>query len=96
MSGISSIGSYNPDLYYQQLEQALSQQDAATADSNVQAASTAAAAVTSTTDTSSTSSAKSLQDQIRTAIMTAVQGAENTGANTDLLCESHSRGWLEW
>jgi hypothetical protein len=83
MSGISSVGSYNPDFYYQQLEQALSQQDAQTADSN--AAAVAQTAATAATDTTSTSDTKSLQDQIKVAIMAAVQEAENSGGGTDLL-----------
>ena len=89
MSGISSVGSYNPDLYYQQLDQALSQQDATAADTAAAAASQSTAATAddaaSSTGTSSTSGTTSLQDQVRTAIISAVQQAENSGDSTDLL-----------
>jgi hypothetical protein len=84
MSGISSIGGYNSDAYYRQLEQqALAQQDAAAADSN--AAASAQAAATTAASTPSSSTPTTLKDKIRAAIMSAVHEAENSGGNTDLV-----------
>jgi hypothetical protein len=82
MSGISNIGKYYSDLNNQQLQQALSQQNAATAAS--QATSTAAA-TTPSTDSAGSSVSTSLKDKIRTAIMSAVHEAEASGYSTDFL-----------
>jgi hypothetical protein len=81
MSGLSNIGSYYSDQYYQQLL------DQAKAEDNATAARTAAAAeAAATTDkASSTTGTVSLQDKIKTSIMTAVREAENSGSSTDLL-----------
>lgn len=86
MSGISSIGGYNSDAYYQQLEQALAEEEAAKTKSSAAAASTAPAVdANSTADASSSTDSTSLKDKVRTAIMSAVHDAENSGGSGDML-----------
>jgi hypothetical protein len=83
MSGISSIGNYTSDQYYQQLAKILSEEDAAkTAAATTATDTTDADASTESTATTDTTS---LKDKIRTAIMAAVKEAENSGYSTDLL-----------
>jgi hypothetical protein len=85
MSGISSIGGYNSDAYYQQLEHALTEEEAAKANNSAASASTAPADVESTADSSTSSDSTSLKDKVRTAIMSAVHEAENSAGSGDLL-----------
>jgi hypothetical protein len=86
MAGISSIGNYNSD-YYQKLEQALAEKEAQKAKTNSTAADSTAKITdtASTADSTDTSQTTSLQDKVRSAIISAVHEAENSGTSGDLL-----------
>lgn len=85
MSGISSINTSSLEKYYQQLEQALAEQEQAKADSAASTADTMKTSDTATTSDTSSTTTTSLKDKVRLAIMAAVQKAENSGEDSDLL-----------
>jgi hypothetical protein len=86
MSGISSIGGYNSDAYYRQLEQTFAEEEAAKAKSSAASALTAPVAdASATADTATSSNSTSLKDKVRSAIMSAVHEAENSGGSGDML-----------
>jgi hypothetical protein len=85
MFGISSIGNYSNDPYYQFLEQTAEQAGNSTSQNDTASQKNSTPATTDAASNANTANAKSLKDSIKVAIVAAVQSAEKSGNTTDLL-----------